>query len=96
MCRHSQCDLHTTTNILAIPELAAKCSQPFTPAKDGQPAQAKCCTSDITQAEFLTLKAKMDGANANAKTVAEYMQGTPSWRTDLYANRYRNDPPAKH
>lgn len=86
VCRHSQCDLHTTTNILAIPELAAKCSQPFTPTKDGQPAQAKCCTSDITQAEFLTLKAKMDGANANAKTVAEYMQGTPSWRTDLYAN----------
>ncbi len=29
----SQCDLHTTTNILAIPELAAKCSQPFTPAE---------------------------------------------------------------
>ena len=28
-------------------------------------------TSDITQAEFLTLKAKMDGANPNAKTVAE-------------------------
>jgi glycerophosphoryl diester phosphodiesterase len=27
VCRHSQCDLHTTTNILAIPELAAKCSE---------------------------------------------------------------------
>ncbi len=33
VCRHSQCDLHTTTNILAIPELAAKCSEPFTPAE---------------------------------------------------------------
>ena len=32
VCRHSQCDLHTTTNILAIPDLAAKCTQPFTPA----------------------------------------------------------------
>ena len=32
VCRHSQCDLHTTTNILAVPELAAKCTQPFTPA----------------------------------------------------------------
>jgi glycerophosphoryl diester phosphodiesterase len=32
VCRHSQCDLHTTTNILSIPELAAKCSQPFSPA----------------------------------------------------------------
>ena len=27
VCRHSQCDLHTTTNILAIPALAAKCTQ---------------------------------------------------------------------
>jgi len=29
VCRHSQCDLHTTTNILEIPELAAKCIIPF-------------------------------------------------------------------
>ena len=29
VCRHSQCDLHTTTNILSVPALAAKCSQPF-------------------------------------------------------------------
>jgi hypothetical protein len=32
VCRHSQCDLATTTNILTIPEFAAKCSKPFTPA----------------------------------------------------------------
>ena len=31
VCRHSQCDLHTTTNILATP-LAGKCSVPFRPA----------------------------------------------------------------
>ncbi|TMP65107.1 glycerophosphodiester phosphodiesterase, partial [Pseudoalteromonas sp. S1609] len=62
VCRHSQCDLHTTTNILAIPELAAKCSEPFTPANSnsGTPASAKCCTSDISLAEFLTLEGKMD------------------------------------
>lgn len=43
VCRHSQCDLHTTTNILAIPELAAKCSAPFSPfdAATGTPASAK-------------------------------------------------------
>ena len=35
VCRHSQCDLHTTTNILAMPELAAKCTQPFTPVRSG-------------------------------------------------------------
>ncbi|OHU85764.1 MULTISPECIES: glycerophosphodiester phosphodiesterase family protein [Pseudoalteromonas] len=89
VCRHSQCDLHTTTNILAIPELAAKCSQPFTPADEstGAPASAQCCTSDITLAEFRQLKGKMDGANPNAKTVAEYLQGTANWRTDLYASQ---------
>ncbi|MGB6142068.1 MAG: glycerophosphodiester phosphodiesterase family protein [Pseudoalteromonas rhizosphaerae] len=87
VCRHSQCDLHTTTNILAIPELAAKCSVPFTPAdaNSGTPATAKCCTSDISLAEFLTLEGKMDGANTNATNVNDYMNGTPSWRTDLYA-----------
>ena len=56
VCRHSQCDLHTTTNILSVPELAAKCSQPFVPADPatGRKASAKCCTSDITLAEFRT------------------------------------------
>lgn len=89
VCRHSQCDLHTTTNILATP-LAQKCSQPFQPAKFDaagnliQPATAKCCTSDITLEEFKTLKAKMDGFNPYARSVEEYLQGTPDWRTDLY------------
>ncbi|HEY0922727.1 glycerophosphodiester phosphodiesterase family protein [Rheinheimera pacifica] len=89
VCRHSQCDLHTTTNILAIPELAAKCSQPFTPADHiaGTPASARCCTSDITLEEFKMLEGKMDAYNPQATTVAEYMQGTPSWRTDLYATK---------
>ncbi|WP_105265410.1 glycerophosphodiester phosphodiesterase family protein [Pseudoalteromonas sp. T1lg76] len=86
VCRHSQCDLHTTTNILQT-ELAAKCSEPFTPAAHGKPASAKCCTSDITLAEFKTLKGKMDGANENAKTVADYLRGTADWRTDLYAHQ---------
>ncbi len=31
VCRHAQCDLHTTTNILAT-ALAAACRVPFTPA----------------------------------------------------------------
>lgn len=87
VCRHSQCDLHTTTNILAIPKLAAKCSEPFIPAdaKNAVTASAKCCTSDISLSEFLTLKGKMDGANMQATTAQQYMQGTPNWRTDLYA-----------
>jgi glycerophosphoryl diester phosphodiesterase len=91
VCRHSQCDLHTTTNILAIPELAAKCSEPFTPAvfdKDGNlvtEASAKCCTSDITLEEFKSLCGKMDSSNPAATTVEEYMGGTAEYRTDLYA-----------
>lgn len=90
VCRHSQCDLHTTTNILATP-LAAKCSVPFAPAvfdANGnlvQPATATCCTSDITLAEFRSLRGKMDASNPRARTVAEYLGGTPSFRTDLYA-----------
>jgi glycerophosphoryl diester phosphodiesterase len=87
VCRHSQCDLHTTTNILAIPELAAKCTQPFTPADPTakKEATAKCCTSDITLAEFKRLNGKMDAYDKNATTPAAYMGGTPNWRTDLYA-----------
>lgn len=87
VCRHSQCDLHTTTNILAIPELAAKCTQPFTPADPASntPASALCCTSDITLAEFKTLCGKMDASDRTATTVEEYLGGTADWRTDLYA-----------
>lgn len=86
VCRHSQCDLHTTTNILGIPDLAAKCSQPFTPAdpQTKKEATAKCCTSDITLAEFRRLKGKMDASDKTATTPEAYMGGTANWRTDLY------------
>jgi len=46
VCRHSQCDLHETTNILET-ALAKHCS-----------SETKCCTSDITLAQFKTLKSK--------------------------------------
>lgn len=84
VCRHSQCDLHTTTNIVSIPELNKKCTTPFQPAANGKPATAKCCTSDITLAEFKSLCSKMDSFNASATTPADYLHGTLSWRTDLY------------
>ncbi len=90
VCRHAQNDLHTTTNILATP-LAAKCTQPFVPATydaNGNfvtPASAECRTSDITLAEFKTLRGKMDASNPRARTVAEYLGGTANWRTDLYS-----------
>ncbi len=86
VCRHSQCDLHTTTDILAHADLAAKCTQPFSPADPatGKKASATCCTSDITLDEFRRLKGKMDGADSAATTIEGYMAGTPGWRTDLY------------
>ena len=90
VCRHAQNDLHTTTNILATP-LAAKCTLPFVPATldaDGKvltPARAECRASDITLAEFKTLRGKMDAANPAARTPQEYLGGTANWRTDLYA-----------
>lgn len=87
VCRHAQCDLHQTTDILLRPELAAKCAEPFTPAdaSSGKVAGARCCTSDITVAEFSQLCAKMDGVNPLAQSAADYVMGTPGWRTDLYS-----------
>jgi glycerophosphoryl diester phosphodiesterase len=90
VCRHAQCDLHTTTNILATP-LAAKCKVPFTPAvlaPDGSvitPASALCCASDLTAAEFKSLRGKMDDFDRAATTVQQFMRSTVSFRTDLYA-----------
>jgi glycerophosphoryl diester phosphodiesterase len=90
VCRHDQCDLHTTTNILVTP-LAQHCTQPFLPAQfdaSGNrtaPARALCCTSDLTVAEYKTLKGKMDASNPNAKTPQEFLGGTAIWRTDLYS-----------
>ncbi len=91
VCRHSQCDLHTTTNILTT-DLAIKCSEPFTPAEFDpitgiriKAASAKCCTSDITLAEFKTLCGKMDAFNPNATTAEEYMGETANDQTDFYA-----------
>ncbi len=86
VCRHAQNDLHTTTNILAT-ALAAKCTKGFTPfdAATNKPASAECRASDITLAEFRTLRGKMDASNPRARTVDEYLAGTAPWRTDLYS-----------
>lgn len=72
VCRHSQCDLATSTNILQT-DLAASCRTPFTPAGKGSPASAKCCTSDITLKEFKTLCARPDRRNKQANSIDEYL-----------------------
>lgn len=84
VCRHSLCDLHTTTDILLRPALAAKCTQPFKPANATSPASALCCTSDITLSEYNSLCSKMDGSNSSARTPQDYQIGAPLFRTELY------------
>ena len=90
VCRHDQCDLHTTTNILTTP-LAAQCTQSFSAAQFDasgnltKAASALCCTSDLSLDQFKSLKGKMDASNPEAQTTAEFQGGTPNWRTDLYS-----------
>ncbi|MCP4905842.1 MAG: glycerophosphodiester phosphodiesterase [bacterium] len=92
VCRHAQCDLATTTDILETP-LAARCSEGFRPAtfdaESGEllrPASARCCTDDLSLGEFRKLEGRMDASNPRATTIAEYLDATPAWRTDLYSN----------
>lgn len=84
VCRHAQNDLQATTNIL-LTNLQDKCTKSFTPANGAEPAVAECRTTDITLAEFKTLRDKMAGFNKNAKDIESYMVGTPNWRTELYS-----------
>ena len=82
VCRHSECDLHTTTNIVNTP-LNQSCTIPWTA---GGPSP-KCCNSDVTLTEFKSLRGKMDASNSSATTAGGYLGGTPSWRTDVYTGR---------
>ncbi len=82
VCRHDECDLHTTTNIVDTP-LNASCSVPWSGPNSGP----RCCASDITLAQFRTLKGKMDASAPAATTAAGYLGGTAAWRTDLYNSR---------
>ncbi|MDJ0872451.1 MAG: glycerophosphodiester phosphodiesterase family protein [Gammaproteobacteria bacterium] len=84
VCRHSECDLHTTTNIVATP-LNDQCTVPWSgPYQDPKPL---CCTSDLTLHEYKFLEAKIDASDPAADTPEGYLGGTASWRTDLYTGR---------
>jgi len=77
VCRHSQNDLATTTNILVTP-LAATCIKPFRPAQIDEhgrvrrAARAECRTSELTVAEFKSLRGKIDSFNPAARTPEEW------------------------
>ena len=80
ICRHAQCDLHTTTDVVTRPELNAKCTVPYTPG--GSP---KCCASDFTLAEIKTLCAKMDASDSSATDAEGYLGGVAPFRTTMYS-----------
>ena len=80
ICRHAQCDLHTTTDVVTRPELNAKCTTPYTPGGD-----PKCCASDFTLAEIKTLCAKMDSRDSSSSDAEGYIGGVADFRTTLYS-----------
>ena len=82
VCRHSQCDLHTTTDVVTRPELNAKCTTPWSTG-----VKPKCCASDFTLEEIQSLCGKMDSSgDVNGETAEDYAYGgTADWRTDLYS-----------
>lgn len=82
VCRHAECDLHTTTNIIATP-LNSSCTTPWT----GPGSSPQCCASDLTLSEFKSLTGKMDASNPTATTAEGFLGGTANWRTDLYTGR---------
>jgi glycerophosphoryl diester phosphodiesterase len=94
VCRHAQNDLATTTDILLTP-LADTCIEPFKPARLGangavrRPARAECRTSELTLAEFKTLRGKIDAFDPAAQTVEEFVAPRRAVRPDLGAGLER-------
>ena len=79
VCRHSQCDLATTTNILQTP-LASTCRAPFRSAdvdpETGEvlrPARARCCTSELTLAQFRSLRGRHDRVDPSAASIDAFL-----------------------
>jgi len=70
VCRHSQCDLHHTTDVVTRPEMNAKCTIPWS-----EGVAPQCCTSDFTLEELKTLCAKMDTSGANVSATLEFGHG---------------------
>ena len=82
VCRHDECDLATTTNIVDT-DLNKQCTTPYS----GPGSAPKCCASDLTLKQFKSLRGRMDASNPAAADAAAFLGGTPSFRTDLYAGR---------
>jgi glycerophosphoryl diester phosphodiesterase len=90
VCRHAQNDLATTTDILLTP-LASTCIAPFKPARldaSGRvrrAASAECRTSELTLAEWKSLRGKIDAFDPAAQTVEQFVAPRRAARADLGA-----------
>jgi len=72
---------HTTTDILAT-ALVDSCRVPPNVESATPFANVECCTSDLTLAEFKSLRGKRDGSDPSAATVESYLAGTEGWTGD--------------
>ena len=82
VCRHSQCDLHRTTNILQT-DLSGSCVEPFEAWESGSNASARCCVSDITLKEFKSLCGRADRVDLRAASVDQYLRDRPPLHPDI-------------
>jgi glycerophosphoryl diester phosphodiesterase len=92
VCRHSQCDLHTTTNILAVPVLASKCTNESSPADPatGKKESAKTEPSDIPLPNS-SAHGEDGPANTDATNVADYINGFSPRATTSTQFRHTDD-----
>ena len=91
VCRHDECDLHTTTNIV---EHAAQ--RQLHGAVDRSELGPRCCASDLTLAQFRTLKGKMDAWNPAATTAAVSSAARPLAHGSLHRPRHAADAAREH
>ena len=93
ICRHSTCDLATTTDVVANhPAMLSRCSRPWQaarPAAGAAPAtraEVACCTYDFTLSELSVLCAAMESlVNSSATRRSEYLLGPPGFRSPYIA-----------
>ena len=86
VCRHAQCDLHTTTNILANASRGQVHDAVLAGRPDGGEGRFRQMLHQRPDAGGVQdVRGKMDASDPKATTVEAYMQGTAGWRTDLYA-----------
>lgn len=85
VCRHAQCDLHQTTNILST-DLATRCRTAFVAANGEAEAQVQCCADDVTLAEFSSLCGRMESKDSKAQSIQAYQNASPAWRERRNAN----------